>query len=71
MKKVVEEQGYNEKPEEIPLTNELWKKYKPLLEARLEAVTDETPDADVTLMKLALEIMPKGLRFASIVTLAA
>ena len=37
MKKVVEEQGYNEKPEEIPLTNELWKKYKPLLEARLEA----------------------------------
>ncbi|MGC6425419.1 MAG: hypothetical protein ACON5H_00300 [Akkermansiaceae bacterium] len=49
----------DEKPKDIPLTDELWKEYKPLLEARLEAKTDETPQADIKLIKSALEIMPE------------
>lgn len=60
MKATIDRQGYNEKTEDIPLTDELWKKYKPLVEARLEAKTDETPQADIELIKSALEIMPKG-----------
>jgi len=60
MKATIDRQGYNEKPEDIPLTDELWKKYKPLLEARIETKTDETSQADIELIKSALEIMPKG-----------
>lgn len=60
MKEIIERQGYNEKPEDIPLTDELWKEYKPLLEARLAAATDETPNADIELIRSALEIMPGG-----------
>lgn len=60
MKATIERQGYNEKPEDIPLTDDLWKKYKPLLEVRLGAKTDKTPRADIYLIQSALEIMPKG-----------
>jgi hypothetical protein len=59
MKAVLERKGYNEKPEDIPLTDELWKKYKPLLKARLATKTEETPQADIDIIKSALEIMPK------------
>jgi hypothetical protein len=60
LKETISRQGYNEKPEDIPLTDELWKKYKPLLESRLAAKTEETLKADIELIKGALEIMPRG-----------
>lgn len=58
MKAVIERQGYNEKAEDIPLTDELWKVYKPLIIARLAIANDETPKEDVSLLKAALAIMP-------------
>lgn len=59
MKELVARKGYKEKPEDVPLADDLWKKYKPLLEARLAAKTDQTPKADIELIESALDIMPK------------
>ncbi|MBB5353897.1 hypothetical protein HNR46_004162 [Haloferula luteola] len=59
MQEIIARQDRNEEPEDIPLTDELWKDYKPLLEASLAAKTDETPQADIELITSALEIMPE------------
>lgn len=59
MKTTIERQGYNEKPEDIPLIDDLWKKYKPILEARIKTKTSETPQADIDLIQSALQIMPE------------
>lgn len=58
MKEIIDRQGHNEKPEDIPLTDELWKVYKPLVAARLKAKNSETPQADIELLEAAQQIMP-------------
>jgi hypothetical protein len=57
MKETIDRQGYNEKPEDIPLTDELWKDYKPLVAARLKSRNAETPQADIALLEAAQQIM--------------
>lgn len=58
MKEIIDRKGYNEKPEDIPLTDELWKNYKPLVAARLKSRNAETPEADIALLEAAQKIMP-------------
>ena len=58
MKEIVDRKGNNEKPEDIPLTDDLWKQYRPLVEARLRAGTEKTPKADTAILTEALEAMP-------------
>ncbi len=45
--------------EDIPPTDNLWKKYKPLLQKRVSEKTDRTPSADVALVDAALVAMPE------------
>ena len=58
MKETIARQGYNEKPDDIPLTDDLWKEYKPLVAARLKAKNADTPQADIALLEAAQQIMP-------------
>ena len=59
--------GYNERHPEagnpFPRTNDNWKTYKPLIEARLAAAESgeiQVPAPDLAIMKAALELMPQG-----------
>mgnify|MGYP005848592595 CR=1 FL=1 len=58
MREVFERKGYNEKPEDIPLTDKNWKVYKPLLEKKLKEMVEQGPQASVEILRSALEIMP-------------
>lgn len=61
MVKMLKQNGKTlERPEDIPLNDDVWKQYKPLVAARLRAQTDATPKADVELLQAAQKVMPKS-----------
>jgi hypothetical protein len=47
-----------DKVEDVPPTDNAWKKYKPLLQKRLKEKTQQTPAADIAVIQTALAAMP-------------
>ena len=47
------------KSEDVSLRDDLWKKYKPLVEKRLRNKSDKTPKEDIEILEAAMKIMPK------------
>ena len=59
MKEIIDRQGYNEKFEDIPLTDDLWKIYKPLLNKRVNRNKKGILEGEQKIIKDSLEILSR------------